>query len=192
LAIPAEQKVPKLLNSKSLTRRSKLIVLGIDAGIANTGYGLIEADGRTLQLLDFGNIKTAGNTDSAHRLKFIYDELIRLVEQYQPDYIAIEDIFFSKNVSSAFAVGEARGIAKLAAANTERDIFSYTPAELKQAVVGYGKATKRQVQKMVQVLLKLDDIPQPDHAADALALAICHARSHKILRLREKLERKTQ
>lgn len=166
-----------------------MIILGIDAGLANTGFGLITAEGGKLQLLDYGNIKTEDKTESAHRLMLIYDGLIHLVERYQPDYFSLEDLFFSKNVSSAFAVGEAKGVTKLAAAKTDREIFSYTPAQVKQAVVGYGNATKRQVQKMVQVLLKLDETPKPDHAADALALAICHARSHRVLKLREKYER---
>ncbi len=166
-----------------------MIILGIDAGLANTGFGLITADGGKLQLLDYGNIKTEDNIESAHRLMLIYDGLIHLIERYQPDYFSLEDLFFSKNVSSAFAVGEAKGVTKLAAAKTDREVFSYTPAQVKLAVVGYGKATKRQVQKMVKVLLKLDEIPKPDHAADALALAICHARSHRVLKLREKYER---
>jgi crossover junction endodeoxyribonuclease RuvC len=167
-----------------------LIILGIDVGIANNGYGFIEAEGNRLKLLDFGNIETPEAMNSAHRLKYIYDELIRLVEQYQPDFIALEEVFFSKNVSSALVVSEAKGVAKLVSAITDREAFVYTPAQVKQAVVGYGKASKHQVQKMVQVMLKLNDIPRPDHAADALALAICHARSHRMLRLREKYEGK--
>ena len=167
-----------------------MIILGIDVGYANSGYGFIEAEGSALKLLDFGNIKTVEGMNSAHRLKHIYDELIRLVEQFQPDFIALEEVFFSKNVSSALVVSEAKGVAKLVAAITDREAFAYTPAQVKQAIVGYGKATKNQVQKMVQVLLKLDDIPRPDHAADALALAICHARSYRMLRLHEKYEGK--
>ena len=111
-----------------------------------------------------------------------------MAAEYQPELFALEDVIFSKNVSSAFAVGEARGvIAKLVAANTNRRVYSYPPALIKQAVVGYGKASKRQVQEMVKLLLRLKEIPRPDHAADALAIAICHARSHKILQLRERL-----
>ena len=174
-----------------LNQQSNLIILGIDLGIANTGYGLVEANHGKLQLLDFGNIQTESTTKSPHRLKEIYDEVIHLVEQYQPGFLVLEDVFFSKNVSSAFVVGEVKGITKLAAANTDREVLTYTPAQVKQAVVGYGKASKLQIQKMVQVLLKLDEIPQPDHAADALALAICHTRSHKILQLREKHGRRT-
>jgi crossover junction endodeoxyribonuclease RuvC len=166
-----------------------MTVLGIDPGIAYTGYGFIKADQSTLTVLDFGCIRTASKEESAQRLKIIYDQLIRLVSQHQPELFILEDVFFSKNVSSAFAVGEARGITKLVAANTNRQVYSYPPAQVKQAVVGYGKASKRQVQEMVKILLKLDEIPRPDHAADALALAICHARSHKVLQLRERYNR---
>jgi crossover junction endodeoxyribonuclease RuvC len=165
-----------------------MIVLGIDPGIANTGYGFIKADSSTVIPLAFGCIQTSPKDESTHRLKTIYDELIRLAAEYQPDFFALEDLFFSKNVSSAFAVGEARGVIKLAAANTNRQVYSYPPLQIKQAVVGYGKATKRQVQEMVKILLGLKDIPRPDHAADALAVAICHARSHRVLQLRERLK----
>lgn len=165
-----------------------MIVLGIDPGIANTGYGFIKADSSTVIPLGYGCIQTTPKDESAQRLKTIYDELIQLVGKYQPDFFALEDLFFSKNVSSAFAVGEARGVIKLAAANTNREVYSYPPLQIKQAVVGYGKATKRQVQEMVKVLLGLKNIPRPDHAADALAVAICHARSYKILQLRERLK----
>jgi crossover junction endodeoxyribonuclease RuvC len=163
-----------------------MVVLGIDPGIANTGYGLIEADGTPLRLIDYGTITTDSQTESPHRLKSIYDRVNHLASEYQPDFFVFEDLFFSKNVSSALAVGEARGIAKLVAANMGREVFGYTPAHVKQSVVGYGKASKRQIQEMVKTLLKLDTIPHPDHAADALAVAICHARSYKMLQLRER------
>ena len=163
-----------------------MIVLGIDPGIANTGYGFIKAESSTFRLLDFGCIQTSPKDESVQRLKIIYDELIQLAGEYQPDFFALEDLFFSKNVSSAFAVGEARGVIKLVAANTDRRLYNYPPAEIKQAVVGYGKAPKRQVQEMVKLLLRLKEIPRPDHAADALAVAICHARSHRVLQLRER------
>jgi crossover junction endodeoxyribonuclease RuvC len=119
-------------------------------------------------------------------LKIIYDELIQLATEYQPELFVLEDLIFSKNVTSAFAVGEARGVTKLVAASTNRRVYSYPAAQVKQAVVGYGKASKRQVQEMVKLLLRLKEIPRPDHAADALAIAICHARSHKILQLSER------
>ena len=163
-----------------------MIILGIDPGVANTGYGIIKAESSTLTSLGFGSIRTASTEESAQRLKAIYDELTQLASEYQPEFLVLEDLIFSKNVSSAFAVGEARGVAKLVAANTNRQVYNYPPALVKQAVVGYGKASKRQVQEMVKLLLRLKEIPRPDHAADALAVAICHARSYKILQLRER------
>ncbi len=163
-----------------------MILLGIDPGIANTGYGVIKAESSTFTPLAFGCIRTASKEESAQRLKAIYDELVQLAAEYQPELFVLEDLIFSKNVTSAFAVGEARGIAKLVAASTNRQVYSYPAAQVKQAVVGYGKASKRQVQEMVKLLLRLKEIPHPDHAADALALAICHARSHRVLQLRER------
>ena len=163
-----------------------MILLGIDPGIANTGYGVIKAESSTFTPLAFGCIRTTSKEESAQRLKAIYDELVQLAAEYQPELFVLEDLIFSKNVTSAFAVGEARGIAKLVAASTNRQVYSYPAAQVKQAVVGYGKASKRQVQEMVKLLLRLKEIPRPDHAADALALAICHARSHRVLQLRER------
>ena len=163
-----------------------MILLGIDSGIANTGYGVIKAESSTFTPLAFGCIRTASKDESAQRLKAIYDELVQLAAKYQPELFVLEDLIFSKNVTSAFAVGEARGIAKLVAASTNRQVYSYPAAQVKQVIVGYGKASKRQVQEMVKFLLKLKEIPRPDHAADALALAICHARSHRVLQLRER------
>ena len=163
-----------------------MILLGIDPGIANTGYGVIKTESSTFTPLAFGCIRTASKDESAQRLKAIYDELVQLAAEYQPELFVLEDLIFSKNVTSAFAVGEARGIAKLVAASTNRQVYSYPAAQVKQAVVGYGKASKRQVQEMVKLLLRLKEIPRPDHAADALALAICHARSYRVLQLRER------
>jgi len=164
-----------------------MVVLGIDPGIANTGYGLIEADRTPLRLIDFGTITTSPQTESPQRLKSIYDRLNRLASEYHPAFFVFEELFFSKNVSSSLAVAEARGVATMVAANMNREVSSYTPAHVKQSVVGFGKASKRQIQEMVKTLLRLDTIPHPDHAADALAVAICHARSHKMLQLQERL-----
>ena len=177
---------PMIFWKLRLDALSTMIVLGIDPGIANTGYGIIKAESSTFTPLGFGSIRTSSKDESEQRLKIIHDELTQVADEYQPDLFVLEDVIFSKNVSSAFAVGEARGIAKLVAANTDRRVYSYPPALIKQAVVGYGKASKRQVQEMVKLLLRLKEIPRPDHAADALAIAICHARSHKILQLRER------
>lgn len=165
-----------------------MIILGIDPGIANTGYGIVESNAARVQPLHFGNIQTNPKTASEERLKKIYETVIGLIAQFDVDSVVLEDIFFSKNVSNAFVVGEVKGIIKLAAANSGVSVGTYTPLQVKQAVTGYGKAPKTQVQKMVQMLLKLKELPQPDHAADALAITICHARSHKLNTLREKLE----
>lgn len=146
----------------------------------------MEARGNRLTPRDFGNIKTSPKTAHELRLKQIYDAVLQLVATHTIESVVLEDIFFHKNVSSAFGVSEVKGIVKLAAANTTSAVAVYTPTQVKQAVVGYGKATKSQVQKMTQALLKLKEPPRPDHAADALALALCHARSYKVLQFRAK------
>lgn len=166
-----------------------MIILGIDPGIANTGYGIVKTDRTRNQVLEFGNIKTDSKLQSEIRLKIIYDKVIKLIEDYDVEEVVLEDIFFSKQVKTAFVLGEAKGIIKLAAANSNIPISTYTPLEVKTSVTGYGKAPKAQVQKMVQMLLKLKELPKPDHAADALALTICHARSHKLNKIREKFKK---
>ena len=171
----------------STARNIKKIILGIDPGIANTGYGVIESHANRHTPRAFGNIRTSPKTASEMRLKHIYDAVTRLIVEHDIESVVLEDIFFNKNVSSAFAVGEVKGIVKLAAANADCPVTLYTPTQVKQAIVGYGKATKSQLQKMVQALLKLKEPPRPDHAADALALTLCHARSYKVLELRKKL-----
>ncbi len=165
-----------------------MIILGIDPGIANTGYGIVQSNVTRVQPRHYGNIQTSSKTASEKRLKKIYDSVMELIVQFDVEVVVLEDIFFSKNVSSAFVVGEVKGIIKLAAANSGVTIGVYTPLQVKQAVTGYGKAPKTQVQKMVQKLLKLKELPQPDHAADALALTICHARSHKMIQLQENIK----
>ncbi len=163
-----------------------LIILGIDPGIANTGYGVVESHANRAISRAYGNIRTSAQTASEARLKQIHDEVARLITEFAIDVVVLEDIFFSKNVSSAFAVGEVKGIVKLAAASAGCPVTTYTPSQIKQAVVGYGRATKTQMQRMVQALLRLKQVPRPDHAADALAVALCHARSYKVLELRER------
>ena len=168
--------------------RTPLKILGIDPGIANTGYGVIDVHAGRLTPKDFGNITTGPKTAPPLRLKHISDNVTQLIADFGIECVILEDIFFSKNVKSAFAVGEVNGIVKLAAANAGCPVTLYKPTQIKQAVVGYGKATKSQVQRMVQALLKLKAPPRPDHAADALALAICHAHSYKARQRREKYE----
>ncbi len=152
-----------------------MIILGIDPGLAIVGYGVIEYVGNKYKVLDYGAITTDSNLDFPERLKRIYDEMSALIEKYKPEDLAMEELFFNKNVKTALKVGQARGVQILCAKNKGLDIYEYTPLQVKQAVVGYGRADKSQVQKMVKVLLNLKEIPKPDDVADALAVAICHS-----------------
>jgi crossover junction endodeoxyribonuclease RuvC len=151
--------------------------LGIDPGTAITGYGFVEGDGDSLTLTTYGAITTPADMPLAQRLQQIYRELRALISEWQPETAAVEELFFSKNARTALAVGHARGVALLALVDAGLPIQEYKPAEVKQAVAGYGNAPKQQVQGMVQLLLNLDGIPRPDDAADALAVAICHFHS---------------
>ncbi len=152
-------------------------VLGIDPGTAITGYGVIEGEEDSLTLVVYGTITTPSHQPLPQRLQQIYRGLQALIAEWQPESAAVEDLFFSKNARTALAVGHARGVALLALADAGLPIREYKPAEVKQAVAGYGGAPKEQVQGMVQLLLGLDEIPRPDDAADALAVAICHFHS---------------
>lgn len=154
-------------------------ILGIDPGIAIVGYSIVECKGNRFRALEYGCITTEAGTLLPDRLKIVYDELIKIIEKYEPTDLAIEELFFNKNVKTAIVVGQARGVEILAARNMGLDIFEYTPLQIKQAVVGYGRAEKHQVQEMVKMLLNLDSIPKPDDAADALAVALCHGNSLK-------------
>lgn len=160
-----------------------MIILGVDPGTAITGYGLVQSDGDALQLIAYGAITTPSDWKMPQRLQHIYAELAALIRTHQPTDAVIEKLFFSKNVRTALSVGQARGVALLAAAQAGLAIHEYTPLEIKQAVVGYGRAEKTQIQQMVRMLLQLDFIPQPDDAADALAVAICHAHSARMRRI---------
>lgn len=152
-------------------------ILGVDPGTAITGYGLVESDGDALSVVTYGAITTPADWQLPRRLQHIYAELAALIARYQPTDAVVEKLFFSKNVRTALSVGQARGVALLAAAQAGLAVAEYTPLQIKQAVVGYGRAEKIQIQQMVKLLLRLDTIPQPDDAADALAVAICHAHS---------------
>lgn len=160
-----------------------MLVLGIDPGTAITGYGLVKGEGDDLTLVAYGAITTSSDWPLPERLQHIYRELTALVEDRQPTAVAVEELFFSKNVRTALSVGQARGVALLAAANAGLPIHEYTPLQVKQAIAGYGQATKDQVQQMVRMLLGLDSVPQPDDAADAIAVAICHIHSAKLTAL---------
>jgi crossover junction endodeoxyribonuclease RuvC len=149
-------------------------VLGLDPGLATTGWGVVKEQSGELALADFGVITTAPGQPLANRLQRLYRDLTALTARQQPDVAAVEELFFSRNARTAFTVGQARGVALLALANAGLTVYEYTPLQVKQAVVGYGQATKHQVQQMVRMLLGLSEVPQPDDAADAVAVAICY------------------
>ncbi|MEI2691289.1 MAG: crossover junction endodeoxyribonuclease RuvC [Anaerolineae bacterium] len=149
-------------------------VLGIDPGTAITGYGLVEFD-EELRLVDCGAIVTPVGMTLPQRLLIIHRRLSELILQHRPQAVAVEELFFSKNVRTAMSVGQARGVILLAAAQADLPIYHYKPSEVKQAIAGYGAASKPQMQEMVRLLLKLDAVLTPDDVADAVAIAICHA-----------------
>lgn len=159
-----------------------MIVLGIDPGTAITGYGVIQVEGNRLKMLDYGCIMTDAALGLEKRLAAIYQEMNQLITRWHPQEVAIEELFFNKNVRTALAVGHARGVVLLSAAHHGLPLGEYTPLQVKQAVVGQGRAEKQQVQYMVKILLNLSKVPKPDDAADALAVAICHAHSFHIKR----------
>lgn len=154
-----------------------MIIIGIDPGFAITGYGVLEYVGNKFRIIDVGVISTAVGVEFSQRLLAISVGLDALIIKYKPDAMAVEELFFNTNVKTAIKVGHGRGVALLSAAKAGVNVFEYTPLQVKQSVVGYGRATKDQVQQMVKVLLNLEKIPKPDDAADALAIAICHAHS---------------
>ena len=156
-----------------------MLALGIDPGTAICGFGLVEILGNRLKAVHYGAILTSPRTVPAERLKIIFDELDTLIKTYKPDVMGVEELFFNKNVKTVMAVGQARGVVLLAAAHNNIRIEEYTPLQVKQSVVGYGKATKEQVMYMTQRLLNLVDKPKPDDVADALAIAVCTAHSVK-------------
>jgi crossover junction endodeoxyribonuclease RuvC len=158
-------------------------IFGIDPGSDRTGYGCVETDGRRHRLVVFGAIAAPGRAAFPDKLLAIHQRLSALLADVRPDCIAIESIFHAANVRSALKLGHARGVAVLAAGEAGLPIAEYTPAEVKRAVVGYGRAEKQQIQQMVKVLLGLDQVPSPHDAADALAIAICHAHSRGALRI---------
>lgn len=150
-------------------------IMGIDPGLGRTGFGVVAEKGGKLSSIDYGCIETPARHSVVKRLEQVYEEVGALLALHKPDEVAVEQLFFSTNVQTAFAVGQARGVILLAASQAGVRLGEYTPLEVKQAVVGYGKAAKSQIQYMVKAILGLDETPRPDDAADALALAICHA-----------------
>ncbi|MEO7117473.1 MAG: crossover junction endodeoxyribonuclease RuvC [Candidatus Limnocylindrales bacterium] len=152
-----------------------MIVLGVDPGTARTGYGIVEREGSKLRAIDYGCFETSTVDSAAERLRQIHEAITDLIATHTPSQVGVERLFFNRNVQTAFAVGQARGVVMLAAAQAGLPVFEYGPHEVKMAVTGYGRAQKDQVQRMVQTVLGLKELPHPDDAADALAVAICVA-----------------
>lgn len=152
-------------------------ILGIDPGTAIMGWGIIDADDGDLKLVAYGALTTPAHTPLPERLNMLYNDLAHVLAEFRPAVGAVEELFFAKNVTTALAVGHARGVALLALQQANMRIYEYKPMAVKQAVTGYGRADKHQIQQLVQMTLGLDEIPQPDDAADALAIAMCHAYS---------------
>lgn len=163
-----------------------MLVIGIDPGTAITGYGIVnEAPDGSLEAIDFGVIRTPAGLSSEKRLVQLYQRLQDVILLHRPDSGSVEKIFFQRNVSTAISVGQARGVILLALGEAGIEVSEYSPLEVKQAVTGYGGAEKKQIQQMVGTLLELPEIPHPDDAADALAVAICHLHSIRMKRLAE-------
>ncbi|MGD9569298.1 MAG: crossover junction endodeoxyribonuclease RuvC [Sedimentibacter sp.] len=156
-----------------------MIIFGIDPGLAISGYGVLRYTGNKFEVLDYGAVTTESCQEFPKRLKIIYDSYIHLFDLYKPDAVAIEELFYNKNVKTAIAIAEARGVHLLAAENKSIPLYEYTPLQIKQGIVGYGRAEKRQIQEMVKIILHLESVPKPDDVADGLAAAICHAHSLK-------------
>ena len=151
-----------------------MIIIGIDPGYAIVGVGVVEYKGNKFRPIEYRAITTTASMATSLRLKTIYDEICIFLDKYKPDAVAIEELFFNTNNKTAILVGQARGVAILACANSGLEIFEYTPLQIKQGLVGYGRADKKQIQQMVKIMLNLRQVPKPDDTADALAAAICH------------------
>ena len=152
-------------------------IIGIDPGYATLGYGIVEKKGNSFTTCHFGVITTASESSMPDRLKHIYNTLMDIISEHEPEVASVEELFFNTNTKTALLVGQARGVAILACANSGLKVNEYTPLQVKQALVGYGRAEKKQVQMMVKTILNLNSIPKPDDAADALAAAVCHGNS---------------
>jgi len=155
-------------------------VLGVDPGTAITGYGIVRFDGEALELVTYGVITPSATAPLPLKLQHLYRELQTIIHAYQPAEASVEELFFARNVRTALSVGHARGVILLALADAGLTAYGYTPLQVKKAITGYGRAGKEQMQQMVRLLLRLESIPQPDDAADALAVAICHAHSSSL------------
>lgn len=166
-----------------------MVVLGIDPGIGTTGYGVVGEDERgEVRLVTYGAISTTPGEPMPERLHALYTAVCALLAEHRPESVAVEQLFFGRNVTTAISVGQARGVVLLAAAQAGLAVYEYKPAEVKQALSGYGNADKRQMQEMVRMLLNLDHIPRPDDAADAVAVAVCHLHSARLAQLMNSTE----
>ena len=161
-------------------RRGGRIILGIDPGTATMGWGVIRQEGNRLSYVQHGAVTTPSQWEMPRRLGRLFDGVTELVKGYRPETVAVEELFFNTNVTTAITVGQARGVVLLAAYRAGIEVAEYTPLQVKQAITSYGRAEKRQVQEMVKSLLRLREIPKPDDAADGLAIAVCHAFSYRI------------
>ena len=166
-----------MANNKTIT------LLGIDPGFADTGFGIIKKENNKVVPIAYGSIITAPKQPFEDRLFYIYEQLVSLIKNYKPDYMAIEQLFFFRNVTTAIKVSQARGVVLLAARQHNIPIYEYTPLQIKQAITGYGRADKNQMGNMVKAILNLDKIPRPDDASDALATALCCLSSLKMTNL---------
>lgn len=157
---------------------NKMRIIGIDPGYAIVGWGVLDYDGYRFEAVEYGAITTEAGLDFERRLEIIWDELSAVLERLRPQTMAVEQLFFTSNQKTAIDVSQARGVILLCSTKHGIKTYEYTPLQVKQAVVGYGKAEKNQVMQMVKTMLKLDKVPKPDDTADAIAIAICHAHSH--------------
>ncbi len=158
----------------------KMKVLGIDPGTITMGYGVIETGGDEITLVDYGALNTSTRSPIGERLSYLYNRLLEIISRHQPDAVAVEQPFVSKNVKSALAIGRAQAVAMLAAANSGIPVYEYAPTAIKQRVTDYGASSKEQIQEMVRLQLGLSQVPEPNDAADALAVAICHWREMQL------------
>ena len=165
-----------------------MIILGIDPGLADTGYGIVQKSGQQCTALNYGSITTPAGCALPDRLQLLYNGIIELIAKHNPQQIGIEALFFAKNAKTAILVSHARGVAMLAAKQAGCEIREFTPLQIKQALTGYGRADKNQIQQMVKTILKLDAAPQPNDAADALAVAICCGQTNVFKDTRNKLQ----
>ncbi len=168
-----------------MTAVADRVILGLDPGTASTGFGVISVSGNRFRAIEYGVVETSAGLPLEQRLEIIFEGVTEVLRRHHPEATAVESLFFNTNVRSALAVGHARGVTLLACSQAGCRVFEYTPIQVKQAVVGYGKAEKAQVMEMVRALLGLAETPRPDHAADALGVAICHANTSAV---RERVE----